>query len=373
MKEQILKILRENLGLKKGEKLLVFTDYISSKESNLAPHHFPRRERTRILTQQMAEEARTITNSVIYHEYKALGHHGMEPPISLWKLAFGKEAVDTMEERGILEDLLRKEDHNTFSKALEIVKEKGKDLPQVVIALANYSTTHTSFRRLLTEMGARYASMPLFDVGMLTTSIDVDLKEQETVTLALTQILTKGEKVEIASPNGTRVTLSIKSREATGDTGIMTSPGSFGNLPAGEAFIAPVEGTAQGIFVAEWGATRKLDPPTIFHIQDGKVTRVEGDIKMMEYIEEVFQRHPMARNVAELGIGTNKRATRPDNILEAEKIAGTIHMALGDNSTFGGNVKVPFHQDFVLFDPTLRILLEDEWREILREGDFVNI
>ena len=38
------------------------------------------------------------------------------------------------------------------------------------------------------------------------------------------------------------------------------------------------------------------------------------------------------RNIAELGIGTNDRATRPDNILEAEKILGTIHIALGDNS-----------------------------------------
>ena len=373
MKEHILKILRENLGLKKGEKLLVFTDYISSKEPRLAPNHFPRREKTRILAQQIAEEARTITNPVIYHEYKALGYHGIEPPASLWKLAFGEEAVDAMEEKGLLGNLLKKEDHDTFSKALVIVKEKGKDLPQVVIALANYSTTHTSFRRLLTEMGTRYASMPLFDVDMLTTSVDVDLKEQERITLALTQILTKGEEVEIIAPNGTEVTLFIKGREATSDTGILTSPGSFGNLPAGEAFIAPVEGMGEGIFVAEWGSTRKLDLPIIFHIQGGKVTKVEGDTKMMKYLEEVFQRHPMARNIAELGIGTNKKATRPDNILEAEKIAGTIHMALGDNSTFGGKVKVPFHQDFVLFDPILLVLLEGKWKEVLRDRRFVNI
>jgi leucyl aminopeptidase (aminopeptidase T) len=58
-------------------------------------------------------------------------------------------------------------------------------------------------------------------------------------------------------------------------------------------------------------------------------------------------------NVAEVGIGTNERATRPDNILESEKILGTIHIALGDNSTFGGRVKTPFHQDFVFFRPTV--------------------
>ena len=60
-------------------------------------------------------------------------------------------------------------------------------------------------------------------------------------------------------------------------------------------------------------------------------------------------------NIAELGIGTNDKATRPDNILESEKILGTIHIALGDNSTFGGTVRVPFHQDFVFFEPTLEV------------------
>ena len=373
MKKHILKILKENLGLKKGEKLLVFTDYISDRESRITPQQLSRREKTRILAQQIAEEARNITDSVVYHEYESLGHHGMEPPVSLWRLAFGEEVVNALEKRGLLENLLSKEDHDTFSKALEIVKEKGKDLPQVVIALANYSTTHTSFRRLLTDTGTRYASMPLFDADMLTTSLDVDLKEQESITLTLAQILTKGEEVKITAPNGTAVTLSIKDRAAHSDTGILTSPGSFGNLPAGEAFIAPVEGTAHGLFVAEWGSTRKLDLPTIFHIHDGKVIKVEGDPKMMKYLEEVFQNHPMARNIAELGIGTNKKATRPDNILEAEKIAGTIHIALGDNSTFGGRVKIPFHQDFILFHPTLHLLSAGEWREVLQNGRLVNI
>ena len=62
------------------------------------------------------------------------------------------------------------------------------------------------------------------------------------------------------------------------------------------------------------------------------------------------------RNIAELGIGTNDRATRPDNILESEKILGTIHIALGDNHSFGGHVRTPFHQDFVFFQPTVTVI-----------------
>jgi hypothetical protein len=34
-----------------------------------------------------------------------------------------------------------------------------------------------------------------------------------------------------------------------------------------------------------------------------------------------------------------------------------VHIALGDNSTFGGEVKTPFHQDFIFFRPT--VVLKD--------------
>ncbi|HDD52477.1 MAG TPA: aminopeptidase [Thermosulfidibacter takaii] len=368
MRDKILKLLLENLGLKGGERLLVFTDLISNREPRLAPHHFARREKTRILAQQVAEVARSITDEVVYHEYKALGHHGVEPPESLWGLAFGEEGLAALKERRLLSPLLKKEDHRVFSQALEVLKGTARGVAQVVVALANYSTTHTSFRKLLTEMGARYASMPLFDVEMLNTSLDVDLKKLEKVTLGIAQILDQGEKVEITAPNGTHFTLSIEGRKATADTGNLSCPGSFGNLPAGEAFIAPVEGTAQGVFVAEWGSTRELDVPTAFHIQEGQVTKVEGDAGIMQFLEDMFQKYHQARNIAELGIGTNPKASKPDNILEAEKIAGTIHLALGDNSTFGGQVKVPFHQDFVLFKPTVKVIAQGEGREILREG-----
>ena len=53
------------------------------------------------------------------------------------------------------------------------------------------------------------------------------------------------------------------------------------------------------------------------------------------------------------------RASRPDNILEAEKILGTVHIALGDNSGFGGTVQTPFHEDYVFYRPTFTALLPD--------------
>ena len=67
---------------------------------------------------------------------------------------------------------------------------------------------------------------------------------------------------------------------------------------------------------------------------------------------------PAARNVAELGIGTNDKARLTGVILEDEKALGTVHVAFGSNATFGGTVEAGVHLDVVMLAPTL--YLDDE-------------
>jgi leucyl aminopeptidase (aminopeptidase T) len=64
------------------------------------------------------------------------------------------------------------------------------------------------------------------------------------------------------------------------------------------------------------------------------------------------------RNLAELGIGTNPNARQPDNVLEAEKIKGTVHIAIGDNIHMGGQVESDLHEDFV--QPQADLLLDGQ-------------
>jgi leucyl aminopeptidase (aminopeptidase T) len=59
--------------------------------------------------------------------------------------------------------------------------------------------------------------------------------------------------------------------------------------------------------------------------------------------------------VAELGVGTNDRAILTGQILEDEKILGTVHVAFGNNASMGGTVEVPFHVDGILLEPTLEL------------------
>jgi leucyl aminopeptidase (aminopeptidase T) len=103
------------------------------------------------------------------------------------------------------------------------------------------------------------------------------------------------------------------------------------------------------------------------------VVNVEGHEEYVDYLKGKFSETKENRNIAELGIGTNDKAMRPDNILEAEKILGTVHIALGDNSSFGGEVKTSFHQDFVFFEPTVTLIGNTGNRELLmKDGQMIN-
>ena len=59
--------------------------------------------------------------------------------------------------------------------------------------------------------------------------------------------------------------------------------------------------------------------------------------------------------MAELGIGTNDNAVISGNVLEDEKVLGTVHIAFGDNKSMGGNIGVASHLDGVITSPTVSV------------------
>ena len=365
-------IYRVNLGVKKYERVLLFNDRIAENEATSESDQ-ERRSKLRCLALLAAEIGKKLCSSLTYFEYPATGSHGAEPPKELWELAFGDEAIKALKRERLLSSLLRKKARESdIAQAEDIIRKYSAHAVHCVIALSNYSTSHTRFRDLLTRIcGCRYASMPLFDVSMLEGAMNVDWKTLATTTLALAKVVNTADSVRIKTPNGSSLSFSMRGRKALSDTGILSKRGAFGNLPAGEVFLAPVEGSAQGRLVLEWGPTRQLSSPVALTIQDGYVTDISGSDEYAEYLRAKLTERKDNANVAELGIGTNRSARRPDNILESEKIYGTIHIALGDNSSFGGTVKTPFHQDFVFFRPTVTLIRKDgSKKDILKAGKF---
>ncbi|MDA8088590.1 MAG: aminopeptidase [Nitrospiraceae bacterium] len=356
--EALKNIYLLNLGVSASDKVLVFTDRISKREKPPRGRELKRRQELREISRAAAAEGRKLAGELIYKEYSATGAPAVEPPKALWAAAFGEKCMKELLAKGLLKDILKKNARAgaSLEVAGKIVKKYSKDAVDAVVALSNYSTTHTTFRKLLTGYaGTRYASMPLFDVPMLKGPMGVDYAALKRSTRLLANAIKGADRVEVTTPNGTRLLFRKGRRKVHEDNGDYGKLGAAGNLPAGEVYLAPIEGTANGRLVLEWAPTRKLKTPVTLLVKDGMVVEVEGADPFASYLKDRLSSCPECSNIAELGIGTNPMATRPDNILESEKILGTIHIALGDNHTFGGKVRAPFHQDFVFFAPTLKV------------------
>jgi len=363
-------IFRINLAVKNTERCLIFTDTPSSEEDIEFPDA-DRRSKLKCIAFLTSEVGKGFAKDVIFHEYPATGSHGVEPPLELWEKAFGKKAVSALKKKKIFNSILKKNASDPEIREAETLIQKFRnDAVDAVIALSNFSTSHTRFRDFLTHIcGTRYASMPLFEISMLEGPMDVDWKALAHLTKKVARELSKAIRVEITTENGSRLSFSIKGRKAIADTGLLAKRGSFGNLPAGEAFVAPVEGTASGKLVLGWAPVRELKSPVILTVKEGYVKDISGEEAYAGELRKKLSERKENGNIAEFGIGTNNRAKRPDNILESEKIMGTVHIALGDNSSFGGKVNTSFHQDFVFFKPTVILIHKDKTRTtLMRKG-----
>lgn len=228
---------------------------------------------------------------------------------------------------------------------------------QVVLLPTFRSLSHTRARKEANQAGARVGSMPMITEDMLARTLSGDYHQIEDSCHHYARLLSEGKMVRIISPGGTDITFSIEGREGWADTGMYHEPRSFGNLPAGEAFVAPVEGTASGMVVIDgsMAGIGRVDVPIELIVENGLAVDIKGGEGAARLKQIVDKHGQQARNIAELGIGLNPNAMLTGLTLEDEKIAGTVHLALGDNSTFGGTVEVDSHLDGVILNPTLEI------------------
>lgn len=231
----------------------------------------------------------------------------------------------------------------------------------VVIAVTKVSLSHTEARRNACKNGARIASIPILesdgelvmkmfatggmtaDYGKISKNIDL-----------LCDRLKGSKQARITTPLGTDITIDYTGREFHKDNGLALNPGDFTNLPGGEIYLAPVNANGKVVIDGSFGDFGLLRSPLEIIIKDRYVTSVKGDHDkdLLKLFEDLGND---ARNVAELGIGMNPAAKLWGILLEDEKVGDTIHIALGDNTSFGGDVSVPMHFDGIVTSPAIFI------------------
>lgn len=272
-------LFETNMGIKTGERVLVFSDIIRSDET-LSASDRERRLRLNATARAAADFASAKYDSGRFIEFPSTSASGVEPPVELWQATFGNRIMTTLESAGLLAKLLAKSaSPDEIASAREIVQTHSEDVVEIIIAMANNSTSHTRYRALACAAGCRFASLPHFDPQMFHTSMTVDWASLASRTARLVEAVNRAAWIRITTPNGTDMHICKLGRHAKGDDGLLTATGSFGNLPAGEAYFAPLEGKSHGIMVIEWGPTRKLDEPLRLTVENGVVVRIDGDRK----------------------------------------------------------------------------------------------
>jgi len=227
----------------------------------------------------------------------------------------------------------------------------------VFIAPCLPSLSHTSARRRACEAGHRGATLPGVTAEMLARLMSTDFDALAARCRAVAALLTDAADAHLTCPHGTDLRLDLRGRAGISDEGDLGAPGAFGNLPCGEGFMSPAGGDGT-IATTSLGLPSLLDEPVLLTVRDGALASAAGGVPGdggREFLAMLDAHGPLGRNLAEMGVGTNDRATLTGNILEDEKILGTAHIAFGASAGIGGTVTVPVHLDVVVLEPSLRI------------------
>jgi len=292
-------ILNTCMGLNKDERFLVIYD--RSKED---------------IANVLLERARRISNYTDKVKIPIAKIHGEEPP----------------------------------SKVAKIMKEYD-----VIVIVTKMSLSHTKARRDASRLGVRIVTMPGITKAIMIRTLTANYYRINKTCQFLYNLLKNRRKLRLITALGTDVIFHIN--KPFKDTGLYRKKGSFGNLPAGEVGFAPVENKTNGTIVIDktMAGIGKLRAPIRLEIEGGFVKRISGKKeanRLIRLLKKFNNRN--VYNIAEFAIGTNYKAKVTGITLEDEKAYGTVHIALGDNTSFpGGKTKAPIHLDGIISKPTI--------------------
>jgi aminopeptidase len=227
----------------------------------------------------------------------------------------------------------------------------------IVLAPTIQSISHTEARKAATDAGVRIASMPGVTGEMLARVMGADMRLLRKRGNAVARALGAGAEARITCARGSDLRMGLVDRSAIVDAGQLNKRGAFGNIPCGEAFIAPLEGTGEGSLIVDGSIAGigKVSTPVKLDLEGGHLVAASGPdgALLMNMLEE--QGGKEGTNLAELGIGTNEAAILTGSILEDEKILGSAHIAFGASKAIGGTVQTEVHLDCVVLEPTVEV------------------
>lgn len=236
----------------------------------------------------------------------------------------------------------------------------GMKAADVAFTATTHAITHTQSRIAASEAGTRVVVLRGVTEDMLIEGgMNTDYEQLRQVTGAVRTVLDAATTAQVTSPAGTDITLNLDGSAAFSLDGYFHDYG-FSALPGGESPTCPQKAGTNGRIAIDYSMDNigALETPIELTLEDGRVTAIAGGSEAEQLQRIVDGADENARNLAEFAIGTNPDARLIGNLAEDKKKSGTVHFAIGDDTSLGGSLQSSIHFDGLVRQPTVE--LDDE-------------
>ncbi|MGD8624400.1 MAG: aminopeptidase [Anaerolineae bacterium] len=275
--------------------------------------------------------------------------------------------------------------------SIQVHLDQAADLPLTMVCAIREATSILTcvtddqiclpFRNKIFDVGldsrSKIGHMPGVTIDILPMA-NADYQQIRADCEFLASVLLKGHDLDLIThdaggrPYGLKVGIGGWERPPAISDGLIER-GGWANIPPGETFVAPMEGTAEGCVVVDGSLPGYVIPhggEIKLWFEAGRLVRYESDDARCLEIVDDLRAFARARddihwsNLAEIGLGTNPAVELTGIELLDEKKYGTAHIALGENNWFGGVVSSAIHTDWIIRNPIVRV----DGREIVSGG-----
>ncbi|MFQ5838701.1 MAG: aminopeptidase [Thermoplasmata archaeon] len=281
------------------------------------------------------------------------------------KMAMGQAFLESCRDIGALAFMTVVNVPASSVEPPEPVASAMKDC-DVVIMATTHSLSHTKARRQANRAGTRVISIPGITEDMMSGGcLTADCREMEEAISKAYKKLRKADTLRATTTQGTDLSLRVKGRAwITEDAGLCRTRGAFATFPAGELFVAPLEGMAEGTLMVDLFFHQFLSAPATVTVREGYAVRVSGAQEAEAAMDAGGHE---GRHLSRLGIGFNPEASLKSSALEASKALGVLHVGFGDNTVLGGEVSCGVQVDALV----RAVSLETNGKLVLEKGRLV--
>lgn len=224
---------------------------------------------------------------------------------------------------------------------------------------------HSKFGRRMSKMGKKkIVSEGVTREMLLRGSALADFEKVREVSRRVNEVWAKGKKVHVTTKFGTDLTLSIDGRNPYWIGNFPVSGFEIGTVPCvqfpgGEASVAPIEDSAEGVLVVDKSIHYPpglLTEPIKLIIKQGTIVDISGGHEAYQF-EQWLKSYgdEDGFRLCELAAGTNENAAWMGNPRQDRFVLGSCHIGFGMNLDVGGTIDSVIHYDAIQSCPTITV------------------